>query len=647
MFVPEDGMELVVLEDGLRKFGGMLVEPEAQEFEDSGWILYRCTGTDYTALTDRATVARAYEHMSLRDIVLDIVARDLSDEGIITTNVEQGPIIERAVFNYETVTQAFNELSELAIMAWHIDPYRSLNFRTRFALPTIEELSDDTIFKGSLLVRSDKSQYRNRQILRAGTGLTLPRTETFVGDSKRKTFNVAYPVGKEPAITVNGVAKTVGIREAEEGKDWYWNLGKTEVSQREQQGEAATVIRYHLPSAGTPPCTPAYGSMFDKTSSAARFPLVTTVTNTAQDARGSVSGATSPQTHLTAQHIGPPLSGSGTLTGTVKGQIRANTNNLSFNGTVGIAVRVVSNDGSIERGVLLNHTAPLPTTNPPEIPTTSTNRSFQSVDGTKLLPLTPVAYQDGDRLVVETGPRDEDTGTSRTGSLVYGDNHASDLPEDETTTTAMNAWVEFAFNSTIEMVTPLSPTDVLAVTYQGQFPIVIEAMLEGEIAERQVVEGGGSGRYTKVEDRPNIDTTEAASAALQALLARFGKVDRVLTCMTRVSEFEPGHLVPALFPSHGINEAIFVETVSGFLAPDGNQLHYTIQARTGEAVGGWQQYWRKITNIGRQYVIRENEVVIVVRSQTDNVRAADIIDLLTTAPEARIDHARIGFSIVA
>jgi len=84
-------------------------------------------------------------------------------------------------------------------------------------------------------VRLNRGQYRNRQYIRAGHDLTLPLTESFTGDGERQTFNVSFPVGEEPTITVNGVPKVVGIGVVEEGDasvEWFWNKDTNEVSQR-------------------------------------------------------------------------------------------------------------------------------------------------------------------------------------------------------------------------------------------------------------------------------------------------------------------------------------------------------------------------------------------------------------------------------
>jgi hypothetical protein len=322
-------------------------------------------------------------------------------------------------------------------MTWTFDANFALLFRHRTSFVSLHTLDNTTVLAGSPSVREDKSQYRNHQILRAGTGLTDTITEEFVGDNKRKTFNVAFKIGQQPVIKVNDVEVNVGIRGiSTANEEWHWAKGETEIS------------------------------------------------------------------------------------------------------------------------------------------------------------------------------------------------HKTDAEAPEGVT-----------------IPPLDVDDILTVEYRGQYPIVIDAELTDEIALRKSIEGG-SGRYTHVEDRPNIDTIEAAHAAVNALLARHGRIPRILTCQTRLQDIKPGQLVATNFPQHNLTEEVLVLSVSAGIPRDMDEFVFSIRGTTGDVEGGWREYWRRLHQQGRQYVIRENEIVVQLISGAEGVLCDDDASHITAAKESRIGHARVGFSVI-
>jgi hypothetical protein len=423
---PEDGAEIFVLEDGVRRFGGNLIEPEEEASPGSDLLFMNCTGIEYSAICDRRLVARAYTNQTLGDIVRDIVAQDMSDEGIDVSAVETGDTIKKAVFNWESVTQAFNELAELTGMSWWIDENKLLHFRTRTSIIG-PPLNNRAIRGGSLRVKKDRQNYRNHQVLRAGAGLTDVRTETFVGDGTRRTFNTSFKMATQPIVTVNGVVQTIGVRQLQTEKTWYWNKGATELS----QDSTATI---------------------------------------------------------------------------------------------------------------------------------------------------------------------------------------------------------------------LSTADVLTVTYQGLFPIIISTQRGPEVAARRAIEGG-SGRYSRVEERSNIETIDAAIAAAQACLDRYGSITSSVTCYTDTPGFAPGQLSSVDFPQHGLAADYLIESISAEWAPGTDSIHYTVHAISGDTFGGWQEYFRRLMKIGRQFVINENEVVVGLQEFDDAMTVSDALVESSGYPVFRVGTARVGFSV--
>lgn len=221
--------------DALRVFGGSIETTLEQLAVTNGsTLLIDCDCVSFDALADRRLVARAYDSptQTLSTVVNDIITQDFSGEGINTANVATGPTLSKLIFSYTHANEAFDLLAELTGYSWWIDAYKNLYFADRSTIEAPYTLSTSSANFRSIAVESTRVDYRNRQYVRAGLGLTASRTESLVGDGTRKSFTLAYPVGAVPtSITVGGVGKTLGIREVDSGKDWYWQAGSPVVNQ--------------------------------------------------------------------------------------------------------------------------------------------------------------------------------------------------------------------------------------------------------------------------------------------------------------------------------------------------------------------------------------------------------------------------------
>lgn len=218
-----------------RIFGGTIdAFNEMLTIDGSASLDYDVEAVSYDALLDNRLVARSYETpgQTLRDIVTDIIANEYPSDGINTDNVATGPEIEPIKFNYDKASECFDDLAELTGYTYWIDPYKNLYFVDRATLLSPVNFLESVANWQKVTVERTRETYRNRQFIKAGLGLTPLRTEYFVGDGTRKSFTLAYPAGKEPSpITVGGVSKTVGIREVESGKNWYWQKNSPVVNQ--------------------------------------------------------------------------------------------------------------------------------------------------------------------------------------------------------------------------------------------------------------------------------------------------------------------------------------------------------------------------------------------------------------------------------
>lgn len=234
---PAVGQELILYAaDGVtRLFAGTIEEPEERSLRgiSTGYAI-RISAVDYNQLADRHLVAEVYDNQSFTTIVTDLVTQYLAADGVAISAIDGGPTFVRKIFNYRSVAECLNELSEDTGYAWWIDYDKAFHFRTRESVsaPTAVSLTNSTIL--SVTVKTSRNAYRNRQYIRAGRGLTDVLTESFTGDGARQTFSVGFPIGTVPTVRVNGVVQTVGIRGVDDSLtfQWYWNKDANEVSQR-------------------------------------------------------------------------------------------------------------------------------------------------------------------------------------------------------------------------------------------------------------------------------------------------------------------------------------------------------------------------------------------------------------------------------
>lgn len=203
--------------------------------------------------------------------------------------------------------------------------------------------------------------------------------------------------------------------------------------------EAAT--RFYFPSNGAPAdgLTPAVDASWEISSSVWRSRM-RTAKQSSPFANKTQSVSTATNDGVVMQFISDPLAIAQTITGTVKGIFRCMESNAAADQRAQVNIRVLSRDGVTVRGTLLAHNAAALTS---EFATTLTNRKFPLawVDGGATL--TPVAALAGDRVCVEIGFRQHAAG-AQTGTIELGDSHASDLAEDETSTSQFNPWLEFS-----------------------------------------------------------------------------------------------------------------------------------------------------------------------------------------------------------
>jgi hypothetical protein len=193
--------------------------------------------------------------------------------------------------------------------------------------------------------------------------------------------------------------------------------------------------------------------------------------------------------------------------------------------------------------------------------------------------------------------------------------------------------------------TVLSDTDTLLLYYQGQYPVMTSSQDDGEIAARASAEGG-SGRYESLDDDRALDDAEAASEKARALLQRYGTIPERVGVWTYRGGLDVGQLLPILAPAHSLAGQYLVHSVQARWRGQ-SRLVYEAEVLSGDGVGGWIQFFRTLLERQAAFVIRENEVVLLLRTAADEVICSDAFEQTSAAPETRCGFAQAGFGEVA
>ncbi len=239
------GMPVTITDpDSTLIFGGFIDTPGRARLSNAGGLLHDITCMDNHYLADKRLVVKSYPSKTLAYIVTDIFTDYLAAEGITIGNIQTGPTIAEAIFNYVKVSEAFDALKELSGYTWFINESKALYFVDRTTYRASWDLDNSTYRPlASPHLIEGNPLYRNKQYVRGGKGVTDLQTENFTGDAVIKSFALGYPLALEPIITHDGgSALDVGIKGLESGKDYYWNKGDNTISAEVAPGVGVAIV---------------------------------------------------------------------------------------------------------------------------------------------------------------------------------------------------------------------------------------------------------------------------------------------------------------------------------------------------------------------------------------------------------------------
>jgi len=197
--------------------------------------------------------------------------------------------------------------------------------------------------------------------------------------------------------------------------------------------------RFYLSASGeTVPISPTPDSAWEDTSILQRVLCNTVKRSLAMTSLGFSDSTFNNKDILFNQYISPVLIAGQTITGSqsIKAQCRVLESSLANNMLFTIGIRIIALNGTTVQKTMLDVTRDDVEAND----TTLTNRQF--IVTSAATNYTTVA---GDRLVIEIGMGGDPVNVtgSHSSTMRFGDASASDLSEDDTSTTDNNPWVQF------------------------------------------------------------------------------------------------------------------------------------------------------------------------------------------------------------
>lgn len=225
-----DDEVIITLDSDDKLFGGYITGISLSK-QSTGLVEYSINCVDYTYILDRYLAHRSYQDSTDAEIISDLISRYCVGLGITTTNVIEGVTINSIKFNYIQLSQCIRKIAQLTGRNWYIDYDKDVHYFPLTTNAAPFDIDSSTTTYNSLNISKDGSQLKNRVYVRGGTKRSDPTTYSVKGDGVARQF----PVPDKPhdvSITVNGVSKTLGIKNVDtSGYDYYVNFQEKYIEQ--------------------------------------------------------------------------------------------------------------------------------------------------------------------------------------------------------------------------------------------------------------------------------------------------------------------------------------------------------------------------------------------------------------------------------
>lgn len=213
--IPQEGQEVIISSGEDRKFGGIIATVERMESPTQDFFKIRVK--DFSKLLEKRLVTRVFDMPTSAGNVIKAILDDfVQDARIGQELIEDGPTIDRISFNFKPALQAIKEIARLTSHEWFIDGFKRLHFFPKSTSAPPFGIQPGEIRYQKFRLRPDTSQLRNRIIVKGGVQESDTFPEEYLGDGTQRTFRVSHKAIGTPVVKVNGVVKTVAIKNSED-----------------------------------------------------------------------------------------------------------------------------------------------------------------------------------------------------------------------------------------------------------------------------------------------------------------------------------------------------------------------------------------------------------------------------------------------
>lgn len=247
-FYPDTGALVTIAKDEEIIYAGTIDEPTEEVpmgTEQGHYLTIRMV--NYAQLCDRYHVRAVYTNRTCKQIITDALTsanhcRIYLEAIGVNEHVQDGPVIDKLVANWITVTELLNTLTRLSSYSWYIDYDKQLHFFDRETYTAPFEITDDEAHYRKFRVRRTRADYRNWQIVRGATSSTSmqvePNESGYKGDGITRVFHLTYPVDTLQKIEIKrGTGEWMPVITIVQGtpigqiEAWSYSKGSTQIAQ--------------------------------------------------------------------------------------------------------------------------------------------------------------------------------------------------------------------------------------------------------------------------------------------------------------------------------------------------------------------------------------------------------------------------------
>jgi hypothetical protein len=183
-------------------------------------------------ITDTGTLDQVLVTGRAGLIVKDLITNFASNEGIGSTNVDDGVVVDVVTFDASTtVSEAIGQLAALCNFVWWIDEDRELYFKPRTFATAPFSISTSSANYRSLQARRTREDKANATLSRVPPEQVAALVEPFTGNGTARAFTLSRRLGQIVSIRLNDQDVDFGQYLSDTEKAWYWQFGSTQIRQ--------------------------------------------------------------------------------------------------------------------------------------------------------------------------------------------------------------------------------------------------------------------------------------------------------------------------------------------------------------------------------------------------------------------------------